>query len=229
MKLPCKGQVDVSKVHTKEAFINTVSVCFLPSPQVRNSRGIFSAAARLPPTSKITATRQSHHDEWAVIGTENCSLVASEVWSGDSIYPKWNQSSVHGQFFLSHLLFVVKTLSYLYTHTPTRLHPPSAPFLFLCEMNRSIWAPISLNETIERLSGEIWQYVLPSFLWLAADKPAIQNNTLGQSPLLTSYFVPYHLTIQTGRGAGWVTGLEIWAAWSTSDVLPKRIDASELL
>lgn len=118
MKLPCNGQVNISKEHTNwtnwahrgrehplrySAFAHKRTQTHTVSQASATGKEFLwrlSAVARLPPTSQITAARQSHHDEWAVIGTENCSLVASEVWSRDSISPKWNQSSVLSQFFL---------------------------------------------------------------------------------------------------------------------------------
>lgn len=162
--------------------------------------------ARLPPTSEITATQQSHHDEWAVIGTENCSLVASEVWSRDSIYPKWNQSSALSQFFLSQPLSVVKTLSHLYSNsTSTHTHISTVPWCrsLLCKMNRSVWIPISLNETTELFFGEIWQYVLPLFPRIAADKP-VTTTQWANCFCLQGYSVPYHLIHQRGGGGGGV-------------------------
>lgn len=44
---------------------------------------------------------------------------------------------------------------------------------------------------------------------IPTDKPATQSNTLGQLPLLTSYFVSYCLIHQRGGGAGRVTGLGV--------------------
>lgn len=99
-----------------------------PAPQERNSSGA-SAAAHLPPASEITAMQQSHHDEWAVIDTENCSLVTSEVWSGDSMSPKWNQSPIHVQFILSYPFCCENIVSFVPPAPSTNTHTPTVPFL----------------------------------------------------------------------------------------------------
>lgn len=72
--------------------------------------------------------QQSHHDEWVVIGTENCSLVAYKVSFGDSISPKWNQSTAFIQFFLSHPLCCENTVSFVVAlNINTHIHTHTLP------------------------------------------------------------------------------------------------------
>lgn len=95
---------------------------------------------------------QSGHEEWAVIGTENCSPVASGVWPRDFISPKWNQSAAHVQFFFP-CPHVVKTLSHLYTDARTNARS---------QRSLSEWTiPSKSKSTGELFGGKIWQYVLP--------------------------------------------------------------------
>lgn len=200
----------VKSVHKPSAWrresINTVKHTFSQSWCSTQDLQLWrpSAPACLLPISKITVTQQSHYDEWALIGTENCFLVVWEVCSGDSILLKWNQSSVFVQFFPSHPLFFLPVFENITLFT-LWFSPNidtdiliSVAFPFLFERSHSIRIPISLNETAELFSGEIWQYALPSFPWFAADKPSTQNNTLGQLLLLTSHFASYHVIHRRG-------------------------------
>lgn len=149
MVLPCRGQVNVWRV-----LINTENWGHKPAVTKRRYRwGILLRAFGLGSySSEITAMLQSSHDEWAVIGTENCSPVASGEWPREVLSPKWNQSAAHVLVFLPRP-HVVKTLSHLYTDARTNARSQRALIKWTI--------PSKSKPTGELFGGKIWQYVLP--------------------------------------------------------------------
>lgn len=137
---------------------------------------------------------QSSHDEWAVIGTENCSPVACGVRPRDFICPKWNQSAAHVQFFLP-CPHVVKTLSHLYTEARSQHALSKSTIPSKSKLTRELLGKNYKNMAIRpplRSRGS------------AADKPSTRSSTLG--PLGPAYgqlcLIVQFIKREEGEGEG---------------------------